>query len=75
MKYSVVKCVNSNFAIVSEHSDIQSARVKFHDVCKTHWNAQDVETAMIAIFDENLDSVCKEYIYHESVVEAESEGE
>ena len=78
MKYSVIKVVNSNYAIVSEHNDLQSALVKFHDVCKTHWNAQDVEGAMIAIFDENLDIVDghKEYIYHKvEEVETTEDGE
>ena len=73
MKYSVIKVVNSTFAIVSEHSDKQSALVKFHDTCKSHWNAQDVESAMIAIIDENLDILDghKEFIYHHSEVEGE----
>lgn len=74
MKYSVIKVVNGNFAIVSEHGDLQGALVKFHDVCKVHWNADDVEKAMIAVIDENLDVVQdhKEFIYHikeEPVVE------
>lgn len=71
MKYCVVKMVNSNPAIVSEHSDEQSAIVKFHDVCKTHWNAADVLEATIAILDENLDAYngYKEHIHHEPVVE------
>ena len=74
MKYSVIKVVNSTFAIVSEHSDLQSALVIFHDTCKNHWNASDVESAMIGIFDENLDVVegHKEYIYH-TVEEATEE--
>lgn len=83
MKYSVVKAVNSNYAIVSEHSDLQSAIVKYHDTCKIHWNAPDVLDATIGIFDENLDNVVgyKEHIHHEPQpqeevdVEVESEGE
>ena len=66
MKYSVIKVVNGNFSVVSEHGDKQSALVKFHDICKTHWNAEDVKTAMVAIFDESLNVVegRKEFIYH-----------
>lgn len=70
MKYSVVKVVNHNFAIVSEHGDIQSAIVQFHDQCKIHWNAPDVLDATIAILDENLDtyqgSRYKEHIHHDA---------
>lgn len=78
MKYFVVKVVNGNPAIVSEHSDEQSALVKFHDVCKTHWNASDVLDATIAILDENLDAYkgYKEHVHHEPVVtEPVSEGD
>jgi hypothetical protein len=66
MKYSVIKVVNGNFSVVSEHGDKQSALVKFHDICKTHWNAEDVKTAMVAILDENLNVVegHREFIYH-----------
>ena len=68
MKYSVVKVVNGNYAIVSEHSDAQSAVINFHEVCKVHWNASDVLDATIAILDENLDAYngYKEHITHEA---------
>ena len=68
MKYSVIKVVNGNFSVVSEHEDKLSALVKFYDICKTHWNAEDVKTAMVAIFDESLNVVegHREFIYHES---------
>lgn len=67
MKYSVVKVVNGNYAIVAEYSVLQSAIVGFHNNCMTHWNAADVYDATIAILDENLDVVngYKEHIYHE----------
>lgn len=71
MKYSVAKVVNHNFAIVSEHGDIQSAIVQFHDQCKIHWNAPDVLDATIAILDENLDAYqgYKEHIHHDETTE------
>ena len=67
MKYSVIKVVNGSYAVVSEHADKDKAFVKFHDTCKTLWNASDVATAMVGVFDENLDIVegHKEYIFHE----------
>ena len=72
MKFAVIRVVNGNFSIASEHSDIQSAKVKFHDLCKTYWNAKDVVTATICIMDEMLIPVegYKEYISHE-VIETE----
>ncbi len=75
MKYSVVKVVNNNFAIVSEHGDIRSAIVQFHDQCKIHWNAPDVLDATISILDENLDAYqgYKEHIHHDAVVEETTE--
>ena len=71
MKLFVIKMVNGNPAIVSEHTDEQSALVKFHDTCKTHWNAPDVLNATIAILDENLDAYkgYKEVVVHEPTVE------
>jgi hypothetical protein len=53
MKYSVIQCVNGNFSIVSEHSDVDKGIVKFHDVCKNLWNASDVVTARVNLVDEN----------------------
>lgn len=77
MKYSVIKVVNSNFGIVSEHGDLQSALVKYHDTCKIHWNAPDVLEATIAIVDENLDTIpgYKEHIHHEPQTQEPTEQE
>ena len=33
-KIAVIKCINGNFAVDSEHSDLQAAKVKYHDVSK-----------------------------------------
>lgn len=72
MKYAVIIVSNGNFRIESEHSDLISAKVKFHEVCQSHWNAPDVSTAEIMIADENLDAVegYKEYIHHEPTAPA-----
>lgn len=53
MKYAVIKVVKGNFAIVSEHSDLNLAKVKYHDTCKVLWNAQDVIKAQVMIMDED----------------------
>lgn len=72
-KYALIQCVNGSFTVVSEWSDLQGAKVAFHDKCKTLWNAPEVETATVKIVDSKL--VCVEnyveYIIHET---AEEEG-
>lgn len=68
-KYSLVNCVNGNFAVVSEHTDKQAAIVAFHQRCATLWNAPDVITAVLNLVDENLyvvDGRYTETITHES---------
>ena len=75
MKYSIIKCINGNFTVDSEHSDLQAAKVKYHDVCKILWNAPDVLTAKIEIVDEQLNVVedYREFIHHEAEPEQEAE--
>ena len=68
MKYSIIKCINGNYFIDSEgFTDLDKAKVQFHKVCQTLWNAPDVITACVMIADENLDAVegYKEVIKHE----------
>lgn len=69
MRYSVIACVNSNFFVKTEHSDLQSAIISFHGICRTFWNASDVATATVKIMDENLDNVqgYSDFITHEVV--------
>ena len=75
MKYAVIKVVNGNFAISTEHGEnLKGAKVAFHNLCAALENADDVITAEIKIMDENLDCVegYKEFIYHgETPVEPE----
>lgn len=64
---AVIKCINGNFFIHSEGiTNIESAIVQYHDLCKTLWNAQDVITATVQIVDENLGLVdnYRETIHH-----------
>lgn len=68
MKYAIVKVINGSFSIHAEgFTDLNAAKVSFHGLCQTLWNAQDVVTAMVMIVDENLDCVgrYKEYIQHD----------
>lgn len=69
MKYAIIKVINGNYSIHAEGiTDIANAKVSFHGLCQTLWNAPDVATAVVAIMDENLDVVerYKEYIHHEA---------
>ena len=74
MKYAIIKVINGNYFIHAEGIiDIASAKVQFHGLCQTLWNAPDVVTAYVMIADEQLDAVegYKEYIHHEPVPEYE----
>lgn len=67
MKYAIIKCINGNFSVHSETSELNSAKVQFHSVAQALWNAPDVITAKIEIVDEQLDCVegYKEFIHHD----------
>jgi len=64
MKYAIITCINSNFAVSAEYSALDSAKVGFHQQCATLWNAEDVQDAEISIVDESLTTVVTEHIYH-----------
>lgn len=76
MKYAIIKVINGNYFIHAEGiTDIASAKVQFHGLCQTLWNAPDVITAYVMIADEQLDAVegYKEYIHHAPAPEPETE--
>ena len=78
MKYAIIKCVNGAYEIVSEgFTTPEAAKVNYHGLCQSLWNAPDVLSAYIAIVDEQLDVVegVKEYIHHEPQPEPEPEAE
>lgn len=71
MKYAIVKVINGSFTIHAEgFTDLASAKVNYHGLCQTLWNAPDVATAEVMIVDEQLDCVdgYKEFIHHDVVV-------
>ena len=71
MNYAIIKVSNGTFTIESEWGDnLTGAKVAFHSLCQTLWNAPDVKFAMVMIADENLDAVegYKEYIHHDTAV-------
>lgn len=78
MKYAIIKVVNGNYSIHAESiTDLAQAKVQFHGLCQTLWNALDVETAYVMLSDEQLDAVdgYKEYIHHETQPETEERVE
>lgn len=69
MKYAIIKVINGNYFVHAEGiTDVASAKVQFHGLCQTLWNASDVITAKVKIVDENLDTVegYQEFIHHET---------
>ena len=77
MKYSIIKCINGSFSVDSQHGELTLAKVRFHAICQTLWNAQDVVTAKVMIVDEQLNCVedYREYIHHEQEPEPTPEPE
>jgi hypothetical protein len=77
MKYAIIKCINGNYAIHAETSDLNGAKVNFHGLCQTLWNATDVITAKVEIVDEQLNVVedYREYIHHDPEPEPEPNTE
>ena len=58
MKYAVIKCINGSYEIHSEGwTDLSKAKVNFHGLCQTLWNAPDVIKATVKIVNEQLDCV------------------
>ena len=59
--------INGNYAIHAEGvTSLANAKINFHGLCQTLWNAPDVISATVIIADENLDCVegYKEFITH-----------
>ena len=77
MKYAIIICNNGNYSVNSEWGNLNSAKVSYHGLCQTLWNAPDVLDAHVMIADEQLDCVegYKEYIHHDAVTpEPEVQG-
>lgn len=66
MKCAVIKVVNGNFFIHAEALTDNAAKVSYHGLCQSLWNALDVQTACVMIVDENLNMLpgYKEAITH-----------
>lgn len=78
MKYAIIKCINGNYSVHAEGiTELAAAKVQFHGLCQTLWNAQDVTAAHVMIVDEQLDCVegYKEFIHHQPVAQPEPTAE
>ena len=71
MKYAIVQVSNGNYSIVAETTDLNSAKVQFHNLAAALWNAPDVLDACVAIIDINLNVVegYREHIFHAAEVD------
>jgi hypothetical protein len=67
MKYSIIKCINTNYSIHGEYPTINAAKIAFHQFCAALWNDPSTQTAMVKIMDENLNCAegYMEFIHHE----------
>jgi hypothetical protein len=67
-EYAVIQCVNGNFSVKSEWTDLNKAKVNYHAICSALWNASDVKEGYVAIVGRNLHFVggYNEAIFHEA---------
>lgn len=49
MKYAIITCINSNFAVKAEYPALDKAKVGFHQQCASLWNAEDITSATVSI--------------------------
>lgn len=55
MKYAIIKVINGNYFIHAEGiTNLSNAKMNYHSLCQTLWNAPDVIKATVMIVDENL---------------------
>ena len=57
MKYAIIKCTDTNFAVHGEYLTLQAAKVAFHQYSANLWNDPNTTKAMLKIVDEQLDNV------------------
>lgn len=67
MKYAVIQCINGNFSVHAEgFTDINAAKISFHQFCAALWNDPGTKKATVKIVDEQLDCAegYQEFILH-----------
>lgn len=73
MKYAIIKCTDTNFAVHGEYPTLQAAKIAFHQYSANLWNDSGTEKAMVKIVDEQLDCAegYREFINKEQTNAAE----
>lgn len=68
MKYAIVKCTDTNFAVHGEYPTIEAAKIAFHQFSAALWNDPGTTRAVVKIVDEQLDCAegYREFIHHET---------
>ena len=67
MKYAIIQCINGNYAVHAEgFTDINAAKISFHQFCAALWNDPGTKTGMVKIVDDQLDCAegYREFITH-----------
>lgn len=57
MKYAIIRCTDTNFAVHGEYPTIEAAKIAFHQFSAALWNDSGTTNAMVKIVDEQLDTV------------------
>ena len=57
MKYNIIQNADGNTSIVSEWSNINSAKQNFHNQCRILYADPDTTKAIVGLFDEQLNIV------------------
>lgn len=55
MKYAIVKCTDTNFAVHGEYPTIEAAKIAYHQLSAALWNDPNITNATVKIMDEQLD--------------------
>lgn len=68
MKYAIIRCTDTNFAVHGEYPTIEAAKIAFHQFSAALWNDPNTTKAMVKIVDEQLDCAegYREFIRHET---------
>lgn len=68
MKYAIIRCTDTNFAVHGEYHTLQGAKVAFHQLCAALWNDPGTKNATVKIVDEQLDNVegYRDFIHRET---------
>lgn len=57
MKYAIIRCTDTNFAVHGEYPTLEAAKVAWHQYSAALWNDPGTTKATVKIVDEQLDCV------------------